>query len=344
MHLHDRRQNVPSSNDSRRGRRLRISAALAEVLLIASLLTPVFAQQLPSVTSTEPSLGASEASSASGMQRSIRPSLGHELYARAYSIFERASEVHYKHDNSDDDDSQVVDSDYQCKALCDCSGLVSYVLQTIAPKHYEVLKNSSSRSGHPLASTYERFFSSLSTTKLTDGWMQVANYKDLCRGDLIAWKKPLPPPSPDGTAVPHKRGNTGHVMIVESAPSEPQRGSANGQDFLYVNIPVIDSSSVDHFPPEQLPPQAHQAHRDGIGRGTIRLLVSESGQPVGYWEGTYWGEGNKEIKKPTYTNDIAFARAVHNRHQPNPNPNSGASPNPNPNPSPNPAPSSSPES
>lgn len=336
---------MSSTNDSRRGRRLRISVTLAEGLLIASVLTPVFAQQLPSVTSAEPSSGASEASSASGMQRSAHPSLGNELYAKAHSIFERASEVHYKHDNSDDDDSQVVDSNSQCKALCDCSGLVSYVLQTVAPKHYDALKNSSSRSGHPLASTYERFFASLSTTELTDGWLQVANYKELRRGDLIAWKKPLPPPSPDGASAPHKKGNSGHVMIVESAPSEPQRGSANGQDFLYVNIPVIDSSSVDHFPPEQLPPQAHQAHRDGIGRGTIRLLVSESGQPVGYWEGTYWGEGNKEIKKPTYTNEIAFARAVHNRHRtPSSSSNPSSNPNPNPNPSPSPSPNPSPES
>jgi hypothetical protein len=291
---------------SRHSRRFSLTAALVEGLLISSALSPAFAQQAAPVANADTALkGPRVRNSGLGPLLDLRA----ELYSNARSVFQRASEVHYQHEKGDSEDSQVVDTETQCKALCDCSGLVSYLLQTTSPKHYAAVKDFYARSGHPLASTYEKFFASLSSSQATRGWWGLASYKELRRGDLIAWKKPSPTPPPAGTAAPStKKGNTGHVMIVEDVASEIQHGSANGQDFLYVNIPVIDSSSVDHFPPEQLPPKAHQNHRDGIGRGTVRLLLNDSGRPIGYWEGTYWGEGNKEIKKPSYTSDIAFAR------------------------------------
>ena len=52
------------------------------------------------------------------------------------------------------------------------------------------------------------------------------------------------------------------------------------------------------------------SHRDGVGKGVVRIILDQSNRPIGYWEGTYWYEGGKEIRNPTLTESIAFARLV----------------------------------
>ncbi len=94
-------------------------------------------------------------------------------------------------------------------------------------------------------------------------------------------------------------------MVAGSLGSVQQEGGLR-----YVQIHVIDSSSVYHFAPEQLPPKAYKKHRNGLGLGGIRIILSESGAPIGYWEGTYWGEGEEPVKGPTLSNLVRFARMV----------------------------------
>jgi hypothetical protein len=79
-----------------------------------------------------------------------------------------------------------------------------------------------------------------------------------------------------------------------------------------VTIHVLDSSSVSHFGKQQLPPKAQppQQQRDGVGIGDIRLVLDRDGTPNRYWEGSYWGEGQREIKAPSKSTDIHFARLV----------------------------------
>ena len=119
---------------------------------------------------------------------------------------------------------------------------------------------------------------------------------------MIAWEKPLAPGQ--------KRGNSGHVMIVAEPATKIETSTIENATIKYAEIPVIDSSSVDHFEPAQLPPHALQKHRDGVGKGCVRLILDQSNHPIGYWEGSYWNEGGKEIRHPTMTDHIGCARLM----------------------------------
>jgi hypothetical protein len=235
--------------------------------------------------------------------------VGQWVYNRALDIFNKSNLVHYEHQGGDEASEQVVFKGDYCEALCDCSGFVSYVLHAVTPMHYKSIKQFSTRTGHPLAKTYTRFFQSLSATEPKEGWIRIESYRDLRQGDLIAWEKAVNAP-----AGVKKKGNTGHVMIVESPASRARVLHRRGEAIRFVSIPVIDSSTVDHFPPEELPPLAHQNHRDGVGRGLIRLILDDNDRIIGYWEGTYWGEGGKNITKPSYTDSVSFARLTSNLH------------------------------
>jgi hypothetical protein len=118
---------------------------------------------------------------------------------------------------------------------------------------------------------------------------------------MIAWEKPI---NPDAT----KKGNTGHVMIVAEQPGAAEFDTVGDQKIRFVAVKVLDCSSVTHFTPETLPPHAQQQQRDGLGKGVVRLILDENSQPIGYWEGTFSNVSQKEIKHPTYTKDIGFAR------------------------------------
>ena len=240
--------------------------------------------------------------------RSDKSTLGIIVYRKALDIFRKADVVHYEHKGGDESVEQVSFDGDHCQAQCDCSGYVSYVIKEVAPKHYEAIKDSSLRSGHPLASTYARFFAGLNPNEPQGGWLGIPSYKELRQGDLIAWQKAV---NPDAIVSAKKKGNTGHVMIVESPARQVETVGEKGEAIRFVSIPVIDSSSVDHFPPEELPPKAHQQHRDGVGRGVVRLILDENEHVIGYWEGTYWGEGGKNITKPSYTSKVFFARMLH---------------------------------
>ena len=99
-------------------------------------------------------------------------------------------------------------------------------------------------------------------------------------------------------------------MMVIATPSEIKKERVKDHEIRYISIFVIDSSSVCHFKPEYYPPQAFQTHRDGLGKGFIRLILDEKDNPAGYWEGTYSGEKKKKLDEPTYCSVISFARAV----------------------------------
>ena len=254
----------------------------------------------------------SEARSQSGEEREAQQPLrtdsgdvlGERAAALAHEIFEQATDVHYEHKHRPAGEQIERSADGE-EARTDCSGFVSYIVHTIAKQHYAVVRSMQPAAPYPQAKTWARFFCSLSPGYPQNGWMRVPTYHDLRRGDLIAWTKAK-------TAEDHAgHGNTGHVMMVYGTPGAIQQDSLNGENIRYVNVPVIDASSVYHFPPEELPPQAHQQHRDGLGMGCVRILISQNGEPVGYWEGSYWGEGGKPIKEPHMSSEIGFARMVH---------------------------------
>ncbi len=230
-----------------------------------------------------------------------------KLFQRADWVFNNAEQVHYGHRKVPAINQIKSFSNGRCEADTDCSGFVSYLLSEF-PQQYEAIRSLQPDRKYPQAKIYMQFFNELKLDKPTSGWLKIGQIEDLRRGDLIAWKKPQPQ---DGVK---KKSNTGHVAIVIDKQGTIQETEINGKTYRYQSINVIDSSSVKHFQPELLPPLSSMPHRDGIGKGVVRIILDQSNRPIGYWEGTYWYEGGKEIRKPTLTESIAFARLVANNN------------------------------
>jgi cell wall-associated NlpC family hydrolase len=229
--------------------------------------------------------------------------LSRAAYEKADQVFNDATNVHYEHLKELARDQVHFDNN-GCAARTDCSGFVSYVLHAVSPKHYEEVRAEQPDRPYPQAAAYEHFLHSCNSDQPEGGWLRISSIRDLRAGDIIAWSKPHSPENHAG------KGNTGHVMFVAEPPQSVQSQMVEGQRIRFVPIKVIDSSSVRHFAPEQLPPHAGQSDRDGLGKGEVRVIVDENDRPIGYWEGTYWGEGHKDINHPSMTDSIAFGRLI----------------------------------
>jgi cell wall-associated NlpC family hydrolase len=220
--------------------------------------------------------------------------LGQRALNLAETTFDNASVVGYIHRNALASRQVLSQSDGSLEAKTDCSGFMSYIVHSIAPRHYRAVRSMEPQKSYPQAKIWAQFFDTLDSNQPRDGWLAISNWRDLRPGDIIAWEE----------GKISAGGNTGHVMMVQGKPGEIKQQ----QDIRYFEVLVIDSSSVYHFPPEHLPPKASQTHRNGLGEGNVRILLSEQNVPVGYWAGTYWGEGEKPIKGPTLTKLVRFAR------------------------------------
>ena len=233
-----------------------------------------------------------------------RSDLGEQAFELAQSIFKDADLVQYKHSHSPADQQVIKEQDGHFDVRTDCSGWISYLVQSIAPRHYQLVASMQPKASYPKAKTWAQFFASLNSQEPANGWQRITDFRELRRGDIIAWVK-------GKGAVDHAgHGNTGHIMMVADPPQAEQQEVLGSEKIRYVSVRVIDSSSVYHFPPEELPPHAKQEHRNGLGIGYIRILLSDSDEPIGYWEGTYWGQGDKPIKSPKHSTVVCFGRMV----------------------------------
>lgn len=247
------------------------------------------------VMSTTVTVCASSVAPSVASQSSEREGLSQKAYDEAENVFQQVTSTHYRH-NHLVASQQVQHLDGGgCRVDANCSSFVGYILDKVARAQYDAIRQFHPNSSYPRARSYASFFNSLSDTTPAHGWLKIARYADLHRGDLIAWEKHL---------EPGQRGNSGHVMFVVQKPEEPE--VIDGK--RYVTIQVLDCSSVIHFPPEILPPKANQTRRNGLGKGCVRLLLDESDNPIGYWEGTYSGERNCAINQASLSRNIAFAR------------------------------------
>lgn len=218
-----------------------------------------------------------------------------KVFTNAQALLDTVNDVHYEHLHSPAD--QQVNGSI---AHNDCSGFVSYLLSKHAPVQYLAISSEQPSKEYPQAKTYAKFFNELTNNQ--SGWSKVTNIRKLKRGDFIAWAKQVVPGQ--------KPGNSGHVAIVAEPPGEFTEAQIGDKSVRFLSIKVIDSSSVDHFAPDLLPPNAGQKHRDGLGEGFVRIVVDADNNPIGYWEGTYWNEGDKPINGPSYTPVIGFARLL----------------------------------
>lgn len=274
-------------------------------------------------TATQSTQSVDVKSPSSASETSDSPS--GRIYEKADEIFANVTVNHYQHVHENADQQITFSDNSHCSVLTDCSGFVSYLLNAIAPKQYQTVLQITRRS-HPRARDFATFITSLTPEKSENGWMRLTNFRDLRRGDIIAWAKQVDP-----DVASDKKAHSGHVLVVAEQPtivsesevrtSEAEVRAGNlekpqeleefqVEKFRYVTVSVIDSSSVKHFSPETLPPNASQRTRDGVGKGNIRLILNSADSVVGYWEGTYSGEHNREIKRPTYSDLIGMARVV----------------------------------
>ncbi len=271
------------------------------VLSKTIITEPPYSTAHTSDHSTEPQSKSERSVSTQSLSSRYNKTLSQEIYNKAEDIFEHVTSSHYEHlhDRAND---QVQHNGNAYSATTDCSGFISYVINSVAPNHYAPIYEMSGRT-YPHAKTYATFFRELPNDVSEEGWLKICSYKDLHRGDIIAWQRIVEPNE-------NHYSGSGHVMIVIDPPTSPVTDILHGINVRYTEVFVLDSSSVEHFPPQQLPPLTHQSSRDGIGRGIIRLMLDEQDNVIGFWEGTFSHEKNKAIQNPSYTNKIGFARLI----------------------------------
>jgi autotransporter-associated beta strand protein len=195
-------------------------------------------------------------------------------------------------------------------ASTDCSGWLSFVLNTISPLHQAVLQAQRGRDEHNRLYSedfalresrrpWSRAFVVAQYLRSGDasatGFETVTSFEDLRSGDIGAYAMGrYAKPSDDSRPKPR---DTGHVFIVAGSPTvvDPSTKDYDGRGTLekdavkVIAVPVIDSSATLHFDPDsrknadghyRLPKvRPHsRAKPGGVGTGTIWFALSEEGR------------------------------------------------------------------
>jgi autotransporter-associated beta strand protein len=195
-------------------------------------------------------------------------------------------------------------------ASTDCSGWLSFVLNTVSPLHHAVLHAQRGRDEHnrvysedfalrerrrpwPRAFVVAQYLRSGDAP--TTGFDVVTNFEDLRAGDIGAYAMGrYAKPSDESRPKPR---DTGHVFIVAGSPKvvDPATKGYDGRGTLakdaakVIGVPVVDSSATRHFDPDSrknedgryaLPKvRPHsRAEPGGVGTGTIWFALSEEGR------------------------------------------------------------------
>jgi autotransporter-associated beta strand protein len=195
-------------------------------------------------------------------------------------------------------------------ASTDCSGWLSFVLNTISPLHHAVLQAQRERDEYnrvysedfalqesrrpwPRAFVVAQYLRS-GDARAT-GFEVVTNFEDLRSGDIGAYAMGrYAKPSDDSRPKPR---DTGHVFIVAGSPTvvDPATKGYDGRGTLekdaakVIAVPVVDSSATLHFDPDsrknadgrydlpEVRPHS-RAKPGGVGTGTIWFALSEQGR------------------------------------------------------------------
>lgn len=154
---------------------------------------------------------------------------------------------------------------YNCKT--DCSGLIKNLLKQTYGYTDIYFKNWTGLS-NPYAST---FYNEIRTK---DHFNQISAVTNITRGDIIAIK------------YPSTSSNTGHIMLVASAPVLRTSTLPLVSNTKQYEVSVMDASSSGHgsLDTRYISPGNFN---DGIGRGIFRLYTNSQGAIVGYSWSTY---------------------------------------------------------
>ncbi|MGB5191507.1 MAG: hypothetical protein WBN70_00895 [Polyangiales bacterium] len=206
--------------------------------------------------------------------------------------------------------SLLSNGEYSAIASTDCSGWVSFVVNTVSPLHEAVLQ--SQRRLHEYNEVYfdgfeldegERPWSRafvLTNYFRTDyagatGFEPIHNFEELAPGDIAAYA--LGRYTDPSDASLGKPKDTGHTFVVTGSPSivDPStpnydaNGTLSERAVAVFAVAVVDSSSALHFDPDSrqnargqytLPPTMPEpsAKAGGIGTGTIWFALDGSGR------------------------------------------------------------------
>ncbi len=199
---------------------------------------------------------------------------------------------------------------YSALASTDCSGWLSFALNTVSPLHEAVLQ--SQRQWDELNRAYSEDFVLRESRRpwsrafvvthylrsdhaKATGFEPVPNFEDLQPGDIGAYAmgryaKPTDESRPTPT-------DTGHVFVVAGPPTvvDPTTKNYDGRGTLHekaakvIAVPVVDSSATVHFDPDSRKNEAGRyslpkvrphprAKAGGVGTGTIWFALSEEGR------------------------------------------------------------------
>jgi len=172
------------------------------------------------------------------------------IVARAREIVHDSKQSTYDH-HTDIDESQNI---YKC----DCSGLVGYILKSVAPAHFKQLVVNRHHFRPLAVDFYDTFITAPTTRPSQTGWQQIDRIEDVLPGDVLAWKK-----------LDRKPGDTtGHVVVINSP--------AMREGDNLVRIEIIDSTTAPHA--DDTRPRG----QTGVGAGSVWFDIDDSGKPVGY--------------------------------------------------------------
>lgn len=188
-----------------------------------------------------------------------------QVAAEAEAVLRAARHTVYQHDTYVDVATRTYDMD--------CSGYVGYVLEQIAPRHYDTIP---AAGGRPLAFEFYERFSRLAADG-ADGWSSVDSLLDARRGDIVAWRSELLEPD----------FNTGHVFVVVYDPERLPNG--------VVAVRAYDSSNILHHNDTRA--RVGSTPATGLGVGTIHFRYTEAG--------TEFQFGRRDIFRPC---DLAIGR------------------------------------
>jgi autotransporter-associated beta strand protein len=194
----------------------------------------------------------------------------------------------------------------------DCSGWLSFALNTVSPLHEAALQSQRSLPEHnyPYSEDFtlrERWRPWARAFVVTQflrsdyaeaaGFEPVKDFEQMRPGDIGAYAMGrYAKPSDENRPRPK---DTGHVFIVTGTPTvvDPKtpnydgRGTLSNKAAKVIAVPVVDASAIVHFDPDsrvdekgrftmpEVVPR-HRAKAGGLGSGTIWLALSEDGHAI----------------------------------------------------------------
>jgi autotransporter-associated beta strand protein len=195
-------------------------------------------------------------------------------------------------------------------ASTDCSGWLSYALDTTAPLHRAALQ--SQRRLRKYNRGYEGGFLLQEAGRLWSrafvvthflradyarevGFVPIERLEQVRRGDIVAYALGRYA-EPTNTSL-YRTGDSGHVFIAVGTPKVVSKkthnydgyGSLSERAAKVIAVPGLDSSSIPHFDPDSrsnkegryelpLTPWSDTAYAGGIGTGTIWFAVDDAGE------------------------------------------------------------------